>query len=80
MNDKSVYDPAYLRFCLWTTEDVLEQDLMRWFAVAQEYGLGGARAAGQGKFNVSRFQRLGDDAQARLIAEEERKAVATTAR
>lgn len=72
--------PADLRFVLWTTSDVEEQSIMRWFAIAQEYGLGGARAAGQGKFNVARFQRLSDDARARLIAEEERKAVAITAR
>ena len=72
--------PATLRFYLWTTEDVPEQKLMRWFAIAQEYGLGGARATGQGKFDVTRFSRLGDDARDRLIAEEERKSTASIAR
>lgn len=52
--------PAYLRFYLWTTPEVTEDDLVLWLQIAEEQGLVGYRQRQQGQFMVTTFHRASE--------------------
>lgn len=65
--------PAYIRFFLWTTPEVVEDDLALWWQIAEEQGLMGYRQRQQGQFTVTTFRRASAAQIEYLIAREMEK-------